>query len=480
MTRSPDPPATSNDAPLETLEAATAYLDGLINRERRTDYAYRRLDLAPIQALLEDLGRPDQALSIVHVAGSKGKGSTCLLAEALLLELGERVGTFTSPHLESWRERFRIDGELVGKAALVAAVERVRPIVERLRVGPERTRPSFFDATTAVALLLFAEAGVDRALVEVGLGGRLDSTNAVSPAVTCVTSIELEHTDKLGDTEAAIAGEKAGILKPGVPAVMGALRPEARAVVRGRAEAVGAPIVELGRDFDVETGHPSTVASSQGESRASPGDARARFSRPGLPPFEVAMATPGVAARQNAALALACVLALETHPADAVEAAARRAFATCRLPGRIERLEQDPRVIVDAAHTTRSARVLADALLQMAPGGHDLLLSVSEDKNIDALLGALLPDRGRVWVTRADPFRSLAPEVLAERVRTHARTASAEIEIRVESDPELACRLARKGLAEGRVLCACGSVYLAGIARRVLGTEAPSGQSSSG
>ena len=456
----PDSSAAPDDTPIETLDAATAYLDGLINRERRTDYAYRRLDLAPIQALLEALGRPDRRLSIIHVAGSKGKGSTCLFAEALLGELGERVGTFTSPHLVSWLERFRIGGVLVSEPDLVSAVERVRPIVERLRAGPERTRPSFFDATTAIALLLFAEAGVDRALVEVGLGGRLDSTNAVSPAVTCVTSIELEHTDKLGETEAEIAGEKAGILKPGVPAVIGALRPEARAVVLGRAEEVGAPVTELGPDFAVEE-----ISLPQGPSSA-------RFRVPGRPPLEIPMATPGPAARQNAALALACVRALEVHPIPSIESAAQRAFSVCRLPGRIERLVGDARVVVDSAHTTESARVLADALRVMAPEGYDLLLSVSEDKKLDALLSLLLPHAGHVWVTQAEPARSLPAEALAERVQAHARSQGLAIDLHIESDPEVACRSARSALADERLLCACGSVYLAGIARRVLGSEA--------
>ena len=212
---------SSARGPITTFAEATRYLDGLINRERTGDYVYSRLDLRPIEALLDAIGRPQDALSVLHVAGSKGKGSTCLLAESILAALGERVGTFTSPHLESWIERFRIDGREVDEASLVAAVERVRPAVDALRDGPPETRPSFFDATTAIAFVLFAEAGVDRAVIEVGLGGRLDSTNVVRPAVTCITSIELEHTDKLGSTEAAIAGEKAGILKSGVPAEIG-------------------------------------------------------------------------------------------------------------------------------------------------------------------------------------------------------------------------------------------------------------------
>ncbi|MFP6655104.1 MAG: hypothetical protein VCB25_05720, partial [Myxococcota bacterium] len=154
--------SSSNHQPLETLSDASSYLEGLINYERRPGFSYARLDLQPIQALLDRLDRPQESLSIIHVAGSKGKGSTCLFAESILLALGENVGTFTSPHLESWVERFRIGGQSVSSQQLIAAVRKVQPIVEELRVGPSETLPSFFDATAAIAFLLFAEAGVDR------------------------------------------------------------------------------------------------------------------------------------------------------------------------------------------------------------------------------------------------------------------------------------------------------------------------------
>ena len=237
--------------PIRTLDDATAFLEGLINRERQPDAGYQRFDLTPIRRLLTRVGDPQTQLSIVHVAGSKGKGSTALLTEAVLRAAGERVGTFTSPHLSRWTERFRIDGREVDGSALAAVLERLRPqVVASCDEDPARA-PTFFDVTTAAAFLLFAEARLDRVVLEVGLGGRLDSTNVVDPAVACVTTIELEHTDQLGDTLAAIAAEKAGIVKPGRPVVVGALAPEAEAVVLARARAVGAPARVLGRDFCV-------------------------------------------------------------------------------------------------------------------------------------------------------------------------------------------------------------------------------------
>ena len=448
-------------APLETLADATGYLDGLINRERRSDYAYSRLDLRPIEALLDGIGRPDRSLSVIHVAGSKGKGSTCLLTESILLALGERVGTFTSPHLESWVERFRIDGVPIDEARLVAAVERVRPVVEVLRSGAREFVPSFFDATTAVAFLVFAEAGVDRAVIEVGLGGRLDSTNVVAPAVTCITSIELEHTDKLGHTEAAIAGEKAGIIKSDVPVVLGLLRPEAERVIRARAKELGAPVVALGEVFRI-------VDEAIAERReATP----LILEADGHPRLVARIASPGRIARLNAALAIACVRTLGVYDPVAIAEASVRALANCRLPARVERLAQDPRVLVDAAHTEESARALAEALTELAPGGFELLISISSDKDLDRVVRPLLAGAHAVWATRADPSRSLPAADLAARIEGILDGMGRVLRVECVSDPELASRRAREGLSEGRLLVAAGSVYLAGIARRVLGTR---------
>jgi hypothetical protein len=210
---------------LETLSDAERYLDGLINREKKTQYDYERLGLAPIRALLAEIGSPERELPCVHVAGSKGKGTTTLASECLLRAAGARVGTYTSPHLESWRERFRIDGVPVAEREPIDGCADPSAI-ERLRTDPELC-PSFFDASTALALYLFRAARVEVGAIEVGLGGRLDSTNAVQARVSVVTAIQLEHTDKLGKTLEAIAREKAGIFRAGAPALHGPLAPEA-------------------------------------------------------------------------------------------------------------------------------------------------------------------------------------------------------------------------------------------------------------
>jgi len=455
--------APEGDGPqIRTLTQATAWLEGLINVEKRPDWSYERFSLAPIHALLERLGRPHHGLRVLHIAGSKGKGSTALLAEAVLCAAGRRVGTFTSPHLERWTERYRLDGREVDDARLAATVERVRPHVEALRASGVELAPTFFDATTAVALLLFREAGVDDVVLEVGLGGRLDSTNVVTPRVTCVTHIELEHTDRLGDTLAAIAAEKAGILESGVPAVVGALAPEAARVVAARAEEIGAPLVRLGREFVVRTGAPDLS---------------------GVPihivdgPLEVAAHLPLQGAHQpaNAALAVACVRRLlgDTPPLDDLARAARRGLEAAFLPGRLEILRRDPLVLVDAAHTAESAQGLADVLEREGRRAH-FVLSVSAGKDLDAILGALLPVATALTLTRAEPTRSLDPSTIAAAARARAP----QLALRVVPNPHLALRAASEGLAPGDTLCATGSVYLAGIARRVLRDPEPAARTA--
>ncbi len=432
------------------LAAAEAWLESLINLEKQRAPQRARLSLAPIRALLDRLGAPERGLSVLHVAGSKGKGSTALFAESVLRAAGARVGTFTSPHLERWTERFRVDGAEVAPERLAAAVEELRPHVDALRAAGGEVEPSFFDATTAAALLLFRDLRVDRAVLEVGLGGRLDSTNAVEPAVCCITSIELEHTDLLGDTLAAVAAEKAGILKPGVPAVCGELPTEALAVVERRAAEIGAPLARLGREIEVAV---EVVAP----------DATRLSYREGELHFDAELRVPGVHQAANAALAVAAVSrVLAVDPAQLAHAA-RAGLAAARLPARVEILAREPWIVVDAAHTGASARALAEVLRRIA-APVDFVLSISAGKDTEAILAALLPLARSLTLTRADALRSLDPVEVAAA----ARAVSPDVALRVVPNPHLALRAAREALAPDGVLCATGSIYLAGIARRVL------------
>jgi dihydrofolate synthase/folylpolyglutamate synthase len=434
------------------LQEAEQWLEGLINVERLPDFGKARLGLEAIEALLSRVGNPQHGLRVLHVAGSKGKGSTSLLAEAVLLQLGIRTATFTSPHLVRWTERFRIDGVEVPDAALASALTRLRPHVDVLRDGPDP--PSFFDVTTAAAFLLFAEARVEVAIFEVGLGGRLDSTNVCEPAVTAITSIELEHTEKLGDTEAAIAAEKAGIAKRAVPLVIGAMSPEALGVVVARAKQVAAPVTQPGVDYRVEC-----LSSDATGTRFCWSD--------GPVSAEFVLAAPGVHQAGNAALALSSLRRLEQVDEDALITAAARAFERVRLPGRIEVLRAEPWLVVDGAHTAASARELAAVLATIDAERRHLVLSVSLGKDLAAICEALAPHADKVTVTRADLIRAHSTDELAAAIRA----AAPNVEVEVEPDPALAAECAVKELGRRDLLCAAGSIYLAGIARERWVTE---------
>jgi dihydrofolate synthase/folylpolyglutamate synthase len=440
-----------SDQAQRALADAAAYLEGLINLEKERAPLRDRLSLAPIRALLDRLGAPERGLDALHIAGSKGKGSTALFAESVLRAAGVRVGTFTSPHLERWTERFRVDGEEVAPEQLARAVQTLRPHVDALRGEGGAVVPSFFDATTAAALLLFRDLRVDCAVLEVGLGGRLDSTNAVTPAVCCITSIELEHTDLLGDTIAAIAAEKAGILKPAVPAVCGDLPSEALGVVERRAAELGCPLARIGREIELEV------------DVAAPDATRLRY-REGELEFAAELRVPGAHQAANAALAVAAVRrVLASKGTAALAAAARAGLAAAQLPARVEILARAPWIVVDSAHTGASARALAEVLAPLS-APVDFVLSISAGKDTGAILAALLPLARSLTLTRAEPVRSLDPAEIAAA----ARAVSPEIPLRVVPNPHLALRAAREALAPDAVLCATGSVYLAGIARRVL------------
>jgi dihydrofolate synthase/folylpolyglutamate synthase len=444
---------------IATVEQAGAYLEGLINVEKERSVSYARFDLEPIRRLLARLGDPHRDLCVVHIAGSKGKGSTAYFAESLLCALGQRVGTFTSPHLVSWTERFRIDGSDVDGAALAAAVERVAPHVDAQRAEEPEHAPTFFDATTAVAMLLFRDAGIRWAVVEVGLGGRLDSTNVVAPKVCCVTSIEREHTEQLGDTLAEIAAEKAGIIKPGVPVVVGDLVPEAARVVAARAAEVDAPSFTIGREIGFEI-----VDGDLTGQRVRIHDGPVRV--------ETRLSALGNHQAHNAALALACVRRAQVVPDSQLADLAARGLAAARLPARIELLGRDPWLLVDSAHTATSASALAEVVKRIPYQRAHWVLSISAGKDAEAILNSVTPLADSITVTRADPIRSLDPQQVAQAIHSLAPGAS----VSIVPNPHLAVRAAREALGAGDLLAVAGSFYLAGIARSVLSASDSPGQ----
>ncbi|MFO7172096.1 MAG: folylpolyglutamate synthase/dihydrofolate synthase family protein [Bacillota bacterium] len=392
--------------------------------------------------LLRRLGDPHRAgYRVVHIGGTNGKGSTAAMVAAGLRAAGHRVGLYTSPALQRWNERIQVDGRPIADGEVAALAAEVRPAVEAMvREGYEQ--PTEFEVTTALAFLHYARQRVDWLVLEVGLGGRYDATNVVEdPAVTCITNVDLDHTEVLGPTHRAIAWDKAGILKPGVPCVTGATHPEALAVLRDEARRVGAPLLEVAPP-------PGPVAWDLTGQVAD---------LPGLPGARIRLLGRHQLANAACAARILQVLGLP-------EAPIRRGLAEARWPGRLEVVPGDPPVLLDVAHNPAGAAALAQAVRDYLPGRPVVLvLGLLADKNVDGFLDALLPlARQAVAVTPDHPTRALPARDLAAALARRGVAAA------VAPSPEEALRRARALCPAGGAVLVAGSHYLVGPVRSLL------------
>ena len=439
--------------PISTSDQAIAFLMSLVRDDPRPYQARTALAQLPVLALLARLGDPHVNLPVVHIAGSKGKGSTALYLEAILKAAGLRTGTFTSPHLQRWTERYRVDARESTPTEFAALFARLQPHVLELLDEDSPSAPSFFDVLTAAALLLFAEHRVDCAIIETGIGGRLDATNVVQPLLACITSVELEHTDKLGTSIAAIAGEKAGIIKKGVPLVIGPLPGEAQSVIRHRARALETTVSALEQEISLLTcaGHDGgldiQVHHEDWEYHA------------------VLPATASDCGARNAALAIACAHHVASRDQGQLQAAVTQALLRTRPPGRMELVGQHPWIVIDGAHTPASTRALAEMLKRLPAQKMHLVVSLSASRDATAVLAPLLARAHRVVVTNADGTRSLDSRRVAADLINHGYPASRVATI---PDPRKAVLETREALAPDDLLCVAGSMYMAGVARETL------------
>ncbi len=445
-----------------THEQAIRWWFGRINYEQRTP-ELSDLQLDRMRALLDLLGNPERNLRVVHVAGSKGKGSTSAMLASILRRAGYRTGLYTSPHLSSVEERMQVDGVPIASAELTALLADVRPLVE----GMDARRPAgavgvtFFEIATALGLLHFVRRRVEAAVLEVGLGGRFDATNVCRPQVAVVTSISYDHTQQLGNTLASIAREKAGIIKPGRPVVSGARAPEARAVIERLSRRRGAPLRQL--DAEIRYTHePGRIAAAA--------DRLPRVhvvtDRRAWPVLEVGLLGEHQAA--NAALAVAAVEHLQEAGLHIADAAVVAGLAEVRWPARLEVVGRRPLVVVDCAHNLASAQALIDTLRLSFPAEgvprRLLVFAGSGDKDLAGMLGLLAPHFAHVYLTRfvSNP-RAVPPEKLAEVLR-----AVSDLPHTVCGDPAAAWEQARAAARPEDVICVTGSVFLAGELRPLL------------
>jgi len=382
-----------------------------------------KLGLGRIRQVLEALGNPQRAYRVVHVAGTNGKGSTCAMIEAGLRAANIRTGLFTSPHLIEPTERIQIDGTPVSPEQFQRAFTIVHEIAEKLDLD---CHPTYFETVTAMGFWLFREMRVQTAVVEVGLGGRLDATNVVDPALTVITPIDFDHEAYLGHTIEAIASEKAGILKRGVPAIFARQRPEAAAVLQQRAADLGIE-VKHAEDFPV---------------RDLEIDARGScFSGIRVP----------LAGEHQVENAITAALALESSGASPA------GIAEARWPGRLEHVSPNPDIILDGAHNPAGARALARYLERFYPHRKRwLIYGAMRDKAVEEIAGILFPLADELIFTAPNYSRALRPEALQEIAGSG----------RIASSIEEALRLAEAGPDD--VIVITGSLFLIGEARAIL------------
>ncbi len=449
---------------------------GRINFERFAviPYNQRQLKLDRMRQLLTRLGQPDAGLKIVHVAGTKGKGSTSAMVAAVLAAAGYRAGLFSSPHLERIEERFAVDGQPCSADELVALVDRLRPVVramdeEAAAEGDPTGGPTYFDVTTAMALLHFVERQVDAAVLEVGLGGRLDSTNVCLPAVSVITSISYDHTKQLGNTLASIAREKAGIIKPGVPVVSGVTEAEPQQVIADVAREHGCRLIQLDSDFRFLYRLPAANSAAVDFEYTVAGQ---EFRLHGAP-----LAMRGAHQAANAAVALAAIAELR-HQGWCISADAMRlGLSQAALPGRIEILAGEPTIVLDTAHNPASARALVEALAELPrPGRRTLLVSVSRDKDVRAIVRELVPYFDRFIVTqyRENPRAVGAGELAAVFCDS---LGNRRAEVLVRALPAEAWHHVRQTAVSGELVCITGSFYLTAEMRQLVLASARSGPS---
>ncbi len=424
------------------------------------------LRLGRMRRLLQRLGDPDRVLRIIHVAGTKGKGSTSAMIAAALSASGTRTGLFCSPHLHRLEERFNLDGHPATPAELIALTEAVRPAVVELDargVSQERRGPTFFEITTAMGLLHFARRQAGAVVLEVGMGGRLDSTNVVRPALSVITTISVDHTRQLGSTLEAIATEKAGILKRGRPAVSGVVQPEARAPITRIARSRRSPLREVGVDFGWEFEPPAPPLS-----RPAPGRVAVRTWRTDWGTLDLPLL--GKHQAHNVAVALSALDVLGEQGMAIEREAVVRGFAGLRWPARIEILGESPWLVIDGAHNVASAEALAETLRTcFPPTRRTLIFGTTRDKDLRGQLRALLPCFETMIATQyLENPRAVPPEEIARAIdEIDGRSAL------LAADPAEALALSRRESPSDGLICVTGSLFLAAETRAlILGHEA--------
>ena len=401
------------------------------------------LGLERVAALVHRLGHPQNAYRTLHVGGTNGKGSTAAMAASVLQKAGYRVGLYTSPHLIAFNERIRVDGEPIPDPKIIE-------LTERLRTTVDGQAPTFFEFTTAMAFQHFSDEQIDMAVIEVGMGGRFDATNVIKPVVSAITNVSLDHQQHLGTTIRAIAYEKAGIIKPGIPIVTGRLHRAAAEVIESVAREQGSAVFRLDDAFDIC------------------GDSKEAFTYEGLRQSwrDLFCPLPGAHQLDNAACALAMLELLDDQDRPIPESAARAGLRDVRWEGRLEVIERRPLVVLDGAHNAAAGAVVAEYLArrrcQQPRGRRVLVIGMMRDKDAKAFFSEILPVADEVVLTRAGLERAATVSELRSSLGVW------EGIVHETASPTEALSLARRRASPDDVICVTGSLLLVGEVKALL------------
>jgi dihydrofolate synthase/folylpolyglutamate synthase len=456
-------PAAPASGGINSYARALRFLDTLSDYERLRIVRYNTetFNLDRMRSLLRKLGNPQTHFRSVHIAGTKGKGSTCAMVAGMLTACGYKVGLYTSPHLVDLRERIQINGQMISQAEFARSAAVLGGIVAH-----SRPVPTYFDVLTAIAFKYFADEKVDIAVVETGLGGRLDSTNVITPEVTAITSISKDHMAQLGSTLPQIAAEKAGIFKRGVPAVTVAQDPAVQAVLKTAAEKIGAPLDVCGTTVEFSYRFESSRMLGP-HNRVCLTTPNSKFEH---------LAVPMIGEHQaiNCGLALCIIDKLKTRGIAINDARAMEGLAKVNLPGRMETLNQTPRIIADGAHNAASLDAVMRAIGQHIPyDSMVLIFGCCADKDVAGMLERITSGADKVIFTRVDNVRSADPHELAARyVELYGKMAQ------VAETLQDALDIAYRAVTKEDIICITGSFYLVGESKKLFAAKAAAAQAA--
>ena len=434
-----------------TYKSALDFLFSNTNYEtvKRLRYNEDTFSLDRMYRLLKGVGNPHEKLTSVHIAGTKGKGSTCAMLAEMLMASGYKVGLYTSPHVLDLRERICVNRQKISEAAMTRMVRKIAPVVKKMADDP----PTFFEILTAIAFMHLVISKVDLAVIETGLGGRLDSTNVLNPEVVGITSISIDHQRQLGDTVGKIAKEKAGIFKSGVPAVSVLQDIETMKVLKSEANRTGSPLRFTGKDIDFSYRFESSRDLGP-HTRVCLTTTTSRYEHLPVPALGEHQAI-------NCGLALSLLDSLKVQGFKINDEKAISGLANTHLPGRMEIIHENPRVLVDGAHNAASIRAFIQATGQHIPyDSMVVIFGCCEDKDVNGMLSQLQYGADKAIFTRVNSPRSVHPEDLVHKYGEICGKMC-------QSTPNLreALKIARTAVTTGDLICITGSFYLVGEAK---------------